>query len=40
MKTLTPCSNKEIKKLKERIAYLENENKFLMKQLTKKIKKD
>lgn len=40
MISLTRLFNEEIKKLKERIEYLENENKFLMRQLTKKVKKN
>ncbi len=40
MISLTRLFNEELKKIKERIEYLENENKFLMSKLTKKIKKD
>lgn len=40
MISLTRLFNEELKKLRERIEYLENENKFLMSKLTKKGKKD
>jgi hypothetical protein len=40
MISLTRLFNEELKKLRERIQYLENENKFLMSKLTKKEKKD